>query len=196
MRKTREILRLKWELRLSHRQTARSVGVSPATVDNVLSRAEKALLSDWAAVAPLSEDELEARLYERPQARVLPESRVEPDCAWIHRERRRPGVTMELLHEEYLEQHPDGLRYSAFCERYRAFTRHRSVSMRQHHVAGDKVFVDYSGKRPHIVAPNTGECREVELFVAVLGASNYTYAEALCVREVVASPRPRVDRPA
>jgi transposase len=184
MRKTREILRLKWELRLSHRYAARSVGVSPATVDNVLCRAEKACLSDWAAVEPLSEDELEARLYERPQARVPSETRAEPDCAWIHRERRRPGVTMELLHKEYLEQHPNGLRYSAFCERYRAFTHRRRLSMRQQHVAGDKVFVDYSGKRPHIFDPTTGELTEVELFVAVLGASNYTYAEATYTQQV------------
>jgi transposase len=184
MRKTREILRLKWELRLSNRDTARSVGVSPGTVDNVLSRAARAGLAAWAAVEPLSEDELERRLYECPQAPVPSEPRAEPDCAWIHRERRRPGVTLELLHQEYLEQHPHGLRYSAFCQRYRAFLRRRRLSMRQHHVAGDKVFVDYSGKRPHIFDPITGEFTEVELFVAVLGASNYTYAEATYTQQV------------
>jgi transposase len=185
MRKTREILRLKLELRLSNRDAARSVGVSPGTVGSVLSRASKAGLSGWAAVEPLCEDELEARLYERPQVPVSSEPRVEPDCAWIHRERRRPGVTLELLHEEYLEQHPQGLRYSAFCERYRAFLGRRQLSMRQHHVAGDKVFVDYSGKRPQLFDPTTGEFTEVELFVAVLGASNYTY----CLLYTSPSPR-------
>jgi transposase len=184
MRKTREILRLKWELRLSNRDAARSVGVSPGTVDNVLTRAGKAGLGSWAAVELLSEDELEGRLYQRPQVPLPAEPRTEPDCAWIHRERQRPGVTLELLHQEYLEQHPNGLRYSAFCERYRAFLRRRSLSMRQHHVAGDKVFVDYSGKKPHLFDPTTGEFTEVELFVAVLGASNYTYAEATYTQQV------------
>jgi transposase len=184
MRKTREILRLKWELRLSNRQTARSVGVSPGTVDNVLSRAAEAGLTLWAAVAQLSEDDLEHRLYQQPRVPVPSEPRAEPDCAWIHRERRRPGVTLELLHQEYLEQHPNGLRYSAFCERYRAFLRRRRLSMRQQHVAGDKVFVDYSGKKPHIFDPATGEFTDVELFVAVLGASNYTYAEATYTQQV------------
>lgn len=184
MRKTREILRLKWELGLSNREAARSVGVSAGTIDNVLSRAAQGGLSGWTAVEVLSEEELEAKLYQRPQVPIPSESRTEPDCAWIHRERRRPGVTLELLHHEYIEQHPNGLRYSAFCERYRAFLKRRQPSMRQHHVAGDKVFVDYSGKKPHIVDPTTGECREVELFVAVLGASNYTYAEATYSQKV------------
>jgi transposase len=184
MRKTREILRLKWELRLSNRDAARSVGVSPGTVVNVVSRAAEAGLETWAAVDPLSEDELEERLYERAEVPVPIDPRPEPDCAWIHRERARPGVTLELLHQEYLEQHPNGLRYSAFCERYRAFLRRRRLCMRQHHVAGDKVFVDYSGKKPHIFDPTTGECTEVELFVAVLGASNYTYVEATYTQQV------------
>lgn len=184
MRKTREILRLKWELRLSNRNAARSVGVSPGTVANVVSRAAEAGLDAWATVEALSEDELEARLYKRPEMPVTTEPRAEPDCAWIHRERRRPGVTLELLHQEYMEQHPNGLRYSAFCERYRVFLHRRRLSMRQHHVAGDKVFVDYSGKKPHIFDPATGECTEVELFVAVLGASNYTYAEATYTQQV------------
>lgn len=184
MRKTREILRLKWELRLSNRDAARSVGVSPGTVDNVLSRAAKAGMSDWASVEPLSEDDLEARLYQRPQVPMPTEERPEPDCAWIHRELRRPGVTLDLLHHEYLEQHPNGLRYSAFCERYRMFRERRRLSMRQHHVAGDKMFVDYSGKKPHLVNPSTGEVVEVELFVAVLGASNYTYAEVTRTQQV------------
>jgi transposase len=184
MRKTREILRLKWELRLSHRNAARSVGVSASTVDNVLSRAAKADLNGWAVVEGLSEDELEAMLYPCAQAPVPAEPRAEPDCAWIHRERSRPGVTLELLHQEYLEQHPNGLRYSAFCNRYRAYVNRRRLSMRQHHVAGDKMFVDYSGKKPHIVDATTGEVTEVELFVAVLGASNYTYAEATYTQQV------------
>jgi transposase len=184
MRKTREILRLKWELRLSNRDAARSVGVSPGTVVNVLSRAATVGLDGWASVETLSEDELEARLYQRPQVPIPAEERPEPDCAWIHRELRRPGVTLDLLHHEYVEQHPSGLRYSAFCDRYRVFRERRRLSMRQHHVAGDKMFVDYSGKKPHLVNASTGELIEVELFVAVLGASNYTYAEVTRTQQV------------
>ncbi|WP_437835592.1 hypothetical protein [Sorangium sp. So ce1153] len=103
---------------------------------------------------------------------------AEPDCAWIRRERHRPHVTLELLHLEYLRQHPNGLRYTAFCNRYRAWLARRGLVMRQVHVAGEKMFVDYAGRKPTLVDPATGAVTEVELFVAVLGASSYTYAEA------------------
>jgi transposase len=93
----------------------------------------------------------------------------------IHKELRRVGVTLEVLHQEYLEEHPSGLRYTAFCDTYRRWHRMAGVVMRQTHQAGEKTFVDYSGKKPHYVDPSTGECIEAELFVAVLGASNYTY---------------------
>ena len=104
--------------------------------------------------------------------------RPEPDLAWVHRELRRPGVTLELLHVEYLAAHPTGYRYAAFCGRYRAWRARQRLSMRQVHVAGEKAFVDYAGQRPALVDVTTGEVVPVELFVAVLGASNYTYAEA------------------
>ena len=110
--------------------------------------------------------------------------RAVPDCAYLHAERRKPGVTLELLHLEYLEQHPDGYRYTQFCEFYRRWLRRRGLSMRQVHRAGEKLFVDYAGKKPRIVDPATGEVSEVELFVAVLGASNYTYAEATRTQQV------------
>ena len=101
----------------------------------------------------LDDDELEARLY--PSV-VAAAARPEPDCAWIHRERRRAGVTLELLHLEYLEQHPDGFRYTSFCERYREWLGRRGLVMRQVHVAGEKIFVDYSGKKPRIVDADDG----------------------------------------
>ncbi|MCC7380975.1 MAG: IS21 family transposase [Deltaproteobacteria bacterium] len=87
-------------------------------------------------------------------------------------------MTLELLHLEYLEQHPSGYRYTQFCEHYRAWLKKQRLTMRQVHVAGEKLFVDYSGKKPHLVDPQTGEVREVELFVGVLGVSNLIYAEA------------------
>jgi transposase len=122
----------------------------------------------------LSRPALTDRLYARPVGAARPL----PDCAYIHAERKKPGVTLELLHLEYLEKYPDGYRYTQFCERYREWLSRRGFTMRQEHIAGEKLYVDYAGKKPHIVDPNTGELIEVELFVAVLGASNYTYAEA------------------
>jgi transposase len=144
-------------------------------VASVLSRAA-ALGLTWEALSDLTDETLEARLYGSTDAGEAP--RPEPDPAWIHTELRGPGVTLELLHLEYLQAHPTGYRYSAFCARYRAWVERQRRSMRQVHRAGDKLFVDYSGKRPEIVDATTGVVRAVELFVAVLGASNYTYAEA------------------
>jgi transposase len=175
MRHIREILRLKGRLQRSHRETARSLGISPGAVASVVSRA-RALGLTWDAVDRLSDEALEARLYgPKDGGRV---ARPLPDAAWIHTELRRTGVTLELLHLEYLQQHPTGYRYSAFCAHYRAWVERQRRSMRQVHRAGDKLFVDYSGKKPEIVDGTTGVVRVVELFVAVLGASNYTYAEA------------------
>lgn len=150
MRKAHEILRTKWELGFSNRQAARSTGVSPATVANVVRRAKTAGLASYAAAAALDEETLERLLYGEPEGDAS-YPRPEPDCAWIHRERSRPGVTLELLHLEYIEQHPHGYQYTAFCDRYRAFQKRRGLVMRQHHVAGDKLFVNYSGKKPSIV---------------------------------------------
>jgi transposase len=174
MRNTREILRQKWLLNRPHRAIGASVGVSLGAVSLALKRAAAAQLT-WGVVELCDDAELEGRLYPG----VVPTTaRPEPDCVWIHRERHRAGVTLELLHHEYLEKHPDGLRYTMFCDRYRGWLGRRGLVMRQMHVAGDKAFVDYSGKRARIVDVTTGEVIEVELFVATLGASNLTYAEA------------------
>jgi transposase len=153
---------------------AGSQGVSVGMVSATLGRAHAAGLADWASVEGLSEAELESRLYGRPRSG----SRPVPDPLWLHTERQRKGVTLELLHHEYLEQHPDGYRYSQFCEYYRRWCKKRRLSMRQVHRAGEKLFVDYAGQKPKVVDRSTGEEREVELFVAAFGASSYTYAEA------------------
>jgi transposase len=175
MRQIREILRQKWALGRSHREVARSLGLSVGAVSTTQKRAREAGL-DWAAVETLSEPELERRLYRMAEGDDA--CRPLPDFAWLHTERQRVGVTLELLHLEYLEQHPDGYRYTQFCEYYRRWCQKQRLSMRQPHRAGEKLFVDYAGKKPRIVNPVTGEEQEVELFVAVLGASSFTYAEA------------------
>jgi hypothetical protein len=115
MRNTRESLRQKWLLKRPHRVVGESVGVSVGAVSLALARAAKAQLT-WEVVEALADAELEARLYPSAVAEAL---RTEPDCTWIHRERHRAGATLELPHHEYLEQHPQGLRYTSFCDRYR-----------------------------------------------------------------------------
>jgi transposase len=176
MRKIREILRLKWVAQRSHREAARSLGVSPGAVASAVGRARATALT-WEAVEALSDDALERTLYGPPPAQI-DGARPEPDLTWIHQELRRPGVTLELLHVEYLAAHPTGYRYSAFCDRYRAWRARQRLSMRQVHKAGEKAFVDYAGTTPTVVDAATGEVIAGELFVAVLGASNYTFAEA------------------
>jgi transposase len=175
MRHTREILRQKWALGGTHRAVAQSLGVSVGTVGTTVLRARAAGL-DWPQVQALTDDALEARLYGGPIARGA--TRPLPDCAYLHTERRKPGVTLELLHLEYLERHPNGCRYTRFCDLYRQWLTRQRLTMRQDHRAGEKVFVDYAGQQPHLVDPTTGEVIAVELFVGVLGASNSTYAEA------------------
>jgi transposase len=183
MRKLREILRLKWVAQRSHREVARSVGVSLGAVASVVSRARLTGLA-WPDVEALPDEALEQRLY-GPPAGTSPDDRPEPDLPAMHRELRRPGVTLELLHVEYLAAHPTGYRYAAFCARYRAWRARLRPSMRQVHRAGEKAFVDYAGQRPTLVDVATGEVVPVELFVAVLGASNYTYAEATRTQQSV-----------
>ena len=179
MRKIQEILRQKWAQGRSHREVASSLGLSVGIVSATLERAQRAGVEP-ATVAELSEAELEARLYPRAAGAA---SRRLPDFARVHTERQRQGVTLELLHLEYLEEQPGGYRYTQFCEYYRRWCRRRRVSMRQVHRAGEKSFVDYSGKRPVIYDGDTGEVRAVELFVGVLGASSYTYAEASATQQ-------------
>lgn len=181
MRKVREILRLKHEVKLSHREVAVSLGVSIGVVSKVVKRATLAGLV-WEAVTELSEEEVEARLY---GAQTSPgAARVRPDPEWIHTERKRAGVTLELLHLEYLREHPAGYRYTQFCEIYRQWLSKRRVTMRQVHRGGERAYVDYSGKKASVVDRETGEVQPVEIFVGVLGASSYTYAEGTFSQQV------------
>jgi transposase len=180
MRKIREILRHKWVGGRSHREVAAALRISVGAVSAVERRAREAGL-DAAALENLDDDALEARLYGTTAAE---RRRPLPDPVFLHTERKRPGVTLELLHQEYLERHPDGYRYTQFCEHYRRWLKARRISMRQVHYAGEKLFVDYAGKKPSVTDPATGEIREVELFVAVLGASNFTFAEATATQQI------------
>ena len=182
MRRIREILRLRMEQGLSQRETAQAMGVSPSTVWDLLTRVRVAGLA-WPVDAALDDAALETRLYPSlsPGAGPL----VVPDWRYVHQELRRKGVTLMLLWREYKEAHPDdGYQYSRYCELYEDFEKKLDVVMRQVHRAGEKVFVDWSGDGIPITDPATGEEWEADLFVAVLGASNYTYAEAAPSQEL------------
>lgn len=174
MRNIREVLRLKHERGLSHRAVAQSCALGVGTVTLYLQRAAEVGL-EWPLPADLDDATLEGKLFRRTAS---PRERATPDCVLIHKELRRDGVTLRLLWEEYLATHPGGYRYSQFCERYRRWARKLKPSMRQLHRAGEKTFIDFSGKRPRLVDRQSGASIPVELFVATLGASSYTYAEA------------------
>ena len=175
MRKIKDVLRLHAAGR-SARQIGPSVGVSRSTVADYLRRAEVAGLS-WPLPEGLDEEALERRLFP-PQPPAQSRLFTEADWAEIHRELKRPGVTLALLWDEYRGQHPDGYGYSAFCEHYRRWVGRLSPVMRQRHAAGERMFVDYSGTRMVVIDPTTGATRPAEIFIAVMGASNMTYVEA------------------
>src|SRR5579859_1834519 len=179
MRKVRDILRLAWGQGLSHRVVGAALGVPFTTVADHLRRAKAVGLS-WPLPEDLSDAALEALLFDKEPAPPT-QARPMPDWQYIHKELRRPGVTLMLLWLEYKEAHPsDGYAYSQFCRHYRAFEGHLDLVMRQEHRAGEKLFVDFPGQRLAIYDRRSGEVAlQAELFVAVLGASNYLYAEAV-----------------
>ena len=167
MRKIREVLRLRLEQGLSHQAVVRACRIGVGTVNRYLRRAAARGLG-WPLPAELDDAALEARLF--PRAAPV-RDRVRPDCAYIHRELKRNGVTLQLLWEEYAQVQPNGYGRTQFCAIYREWARRLRPSMRQVHRAGAKTFIDFSGKRPSLIDRRTGELRRVELFVAVLGAS-------------------------
>jgi len=176
MRKIKEVLRLKWVKGLSNRQIAKACGIARPTVAEYLRRVAEAGLA-WPLPADVDEAALERLLFPPPP--LLPaQVRGVPDWALVHQEFKRKGVTLFLLWQEYRETHPEGYQYSWFCDHYRAWQGKLDVVMRQDHRAGEKLFVDYAGQTMPVVDWGTGEIREAQIFVAVLGASSYTYAEA------------------
>ncbi len=176
MRQLRQMLRLAGD-GTSSREIAQMLGIARSTVQDNLKRAEAAGLS-WPLPSDLTDDALENRLFARAGVRQGLRRLPEPNWADLALELKKPGVTLMLLWEEYRAVHPGGYGYSRFCDLFRGFEKRLSPTMRQEHVAGDKVFVDYSGKKLSIADPLTGEIREAEIFVGVLGASGFTYAEA------------------
>ena len=177
MRRIRETLRLHLQAGLSYNEVARALKISKSVVGKYVLLARVAGV-DWVTAQTLGDEDLEARLY-RP---AVPRSshQLVPDFGLIHQELKRPGVTLMLLWEEYATgaggQGALAYKYTSFCIKYREFALRQQRSMRQIHIAGEKLFVDYAGSTVPIVDAVTGEITQAQIFVATLGASNYTYA--------------------
>jgi transposase len=175
MRKTKELLRLKFALCLSDRKIAACLGIARSTVAEYLGRIAAAGIT-WPLPGDLDEHALEQLLF--PDVRHASGNRPLPDWTHVDHELRRKGVTLMLLWQEYIATHPNGYHYSQFCNRYRQWHARLDVAMRQNHKAGHKLFVDYAGHTIDVVDSDSGEIRQAQIFVATLGASNYTFCEA------------------
>lgn len=177
MRKIKEVLRLKFEAGLSYRQISSSTKLSLGKITDLVQRVEESPFT-WQALSGMDDAQLLCLLYPG----TPPDTRkgfAQPDWSTVHMELRRKGVTKQLLWEEYTTAHPArSYSYSQYCERYNRWLKKQKQSMRQTHRAGEKLFVDYCGQTVPIVDSLTGECVDSQIFVAVLGASNHTYAEA------------------
>jgi transposase len=176
MRKVREVLRLKHALGASERQIAGAVGISRSTVAEYLRRAAVIGIT-WPVPAELDDAELERRLFTPAAFDGHPE-RPQPDWNGVHKELKRRGVTLLLLWEEYRAERRDGYGYSRFCDLYRGWRRTISPTMRQTHGPAEKLFVDFAGDTVAVFDVAIGAERRAQIFVAVLGASNYTYVQA------------------
>ena len=177
MKKQREILRLKFQAKLSMRAIQRAINVSLGAIQAVIKQAVARELT-WEKIESLDEKALNELLY--PSQQPLPVTLYEvPDWNSVHRELSRKGITKQLLWQEYTEQYPNGhYSYSRYCRLYKTWVKKQKRSMRQVHKAGEKLFVDYAGQTVPVMSQATGEVHLMQIFVAVLGASNYIFAEA------------------
>jgi transposase len=173
MRQIRQVLRLHLEAGLTYTQVGRALGVPKSTVGKFALLARAAGI-DWTTAQGLGDEELEARLFQPAVPRSA--RHLEPDYAHIHQELKRPGVTLQLLWEEYAQANALAYKYTSFCVKYREWAERLKRSMRQIHVAGEKLFADYAGQTVPVIDAGTGEISQAQIFVATLGASNYTYA--------------------
>jgi transposase len=178
MRNMREVFRLHYELQLGQRQIARSVQLSPSTVHEYLERFHAAGLS-WPLPTEMTEAEFEHKLFAAEAIATRQSGKTPPDFKVVHEElQHHKHITLQLLWEEYRQQTPDGYGYSQFCYHYQRWKQKSDLTLRQEHRAGEKLFVDWAGDTIPLYDPATGKAQAAQVFVAVLGASNYTYAEA------------------
>ena len=177
MRKLKEILRLKYKNKQSNRKIATSLSISPGTVSTYINRAKQMGIESWPLPQQWDDTELSKRFL---QTKVTPRTAIPlPDFQVFYTELKHKGVTKQLLWQEYAERHPNNhYSYAQLCRIYNEWNGRQQPSMRQTHRYGEKLFVDYCGPTVTIVNPDTGECRQAQIFVAVMGGSNYTFAEA------------------
>jgi transposase len=173
MRRIRDVLRLHLQAGLSYNEVGRALKISKSVAGKYVSLARAACV-DWPLAETLTDEELESRLY-RP-AMLRSSHQLAPDFALVHQELKRAGVTLQLLWEEYARGNAQAYKYTSFCVKYRKFAQSLKRSMRQVHIGGEKLFVDYAGQTVPLIDPATGEITAAQIFVATLGASNYTYA--------------------
>lgn len=176
MRKLKEILRLKYQAKLTHRQIGASLSISPSSVSTYANRAAQLGLTQWPIPADWDDVRLKQAFF---NTKAQPKQRSLPEWSQVYQELKHKTMTLQLLWQEYAERNPERhYSYNHYCRQYKAWLKCQKLSMRQHHKAGEKLFVDYCGPTMTIVDPATGETRTAQLFVAVMGASNYTYADA------------------
>jgi len=172
--KIREILRLCLELRFSIRKAAEAMGVSKTTVGEYIAEFKRTGLS-YQDITSMSDTQV-IEIFEKSNKSSNPMyEELSKNFPYIEKELRRTGVTLYLLWEEYRQKHQDGFSYSRYCHHYNMWKGKQKPGMHMDHKAGDLTYMDFTGKKMHIVNPDTGEIREVETFVAILGASQYTY---------------------
>ena len=177
MRKIKEVLRLHYEKGFTLREIAQSLDIARGSVANYLERAQRAGLS-WPLPPEIDDATLEHRFFRPDEKSPSEEKRRMPSLEYLHHELKKKGVTLQLLWHEYKEKDPEGYQYSQFCRLYREWAAKLDPCLRQDYRAGEKLFVDYAGQTMEIIDADTGETHEAQIFVATLGASNYTFAEA------------------
>lgn len=176
MRKIKEILRLKYDCGLTNRQIAKSCATARSTVADYLSKAKSAGLT-WPIPDHLSDTDIYNLLFTNKKHKPV-HKRHMPPMEYIHNELKKKGVNLQLLWYEYKQNHPEGYQFSYFCELYQRWVKKLDIALRQRHNAGEKLFIDYAGQTVPVRDPDTGKVKEAQVFIAVLGASNYTFAEA------------------
>ena len=180
MRRVREILRCRFEGCLGYKAISYRVGAAPSTVRETLRRAEAAGLT-WPLGEEITDAALEAALYKEAGTKTGHRRSVEPDWAYVHRELKRKHVTLQVLWDEYIARHPDGYRYSRFCDLYRAFALKLPVTMRQNHAAGDKLFVDYAGDKVPVVVDRLTGNRKLPGYGNRPEAVTHRSSETICL---------------
>jgi transposase len=183
MRKIKEVLRLKWECKQSNKQIAKSCKIARSTVREYLARAKRADLS-WPLDTALDDATLETLLFPVSPSEPCSDRRQMPPMDYLYQEMKKKGVTLQLLWYEYKEANPDGYQYSQFCYHYSQWLKKLDVTLRQNHRAGEKLFIDYAGQTVPIIDSATGEVTEAQIFIAALGASSYTFAEASVAQDL------------